>query len=97
VSYPGSTDLITNGLALCRIHHGAFDNSLLGIDGLYNVVINPNSARRLKELQLDSYLPTLTNNLPEKIFTPHAIEARPTANNLRKGMELRRWPAHLIQ
>lgn len=31
---------VTNGLALCKIHHAAYDNNLLGIDGDYRVHVN---------------------------------------------------------
>lgn len=30
---------MSNGLALCKIHHGAFDNDILGIDADYRVAI----------------------------------------------------------
>jgi putative restriction endonuclease len=31
VTFPDSTDEVTNGLGLCRLHHGAYDNGLLGV------------------------------------------------------------------
>jgi putative restriction endonuclease len=35
----GGAARISNGLALCRIHHGAFDTNILGIDANYTVAI----------------------------------------------------------
>jgi putative restriction endonuclease len=35
----GGAASVSNGLALCRIHHGAFDTNILGIDADYTVVI----------------------------------------------------------
>ncbi len=32
--------IVTNGLALCKIHHAAYDNNLVGIDGDYRVHVN---------------------------------------------------------
>ena len=53
VSHPQSTDEVTNGLALCRMHHGAYDNGLLGVRSDYSVLTNPHAERRLGELHLD--------------------------------------------
>ena len=35
----GGAARVSNGLALCRIHHGAFDTNILGIDADYHVSI----------------------------------------------------------
>ena len=40
VSSPESTDEVTNGLALCRLHHGAYDNGLMGIQSNYQIITN---------------------------------------------------------
>src|SRR5579872_346966 len=56
VTHPSCTDEVTNGIALCRLHHGAFDNSLLGIQSTYNIVVNTEMAHRLHEIQLDTGL-----------------------------------------
>lgn len=31
---------VSNGLALCKIHHAAYDNNLVGVDGAYRVHVN---------------------------------------------------------
>ena len=31
---------VSNGLSLCKIHHGAYDQNILGIDGDYLIHIN---------------------------------------------------------
>ena len=36
----GGKPEVTNGLSLCRIHHGAYDQNILGIDHEYRVHIN---------------------------------------------------------
>ncbi len=96
VSHPTSTDDVTNGLALCRLHHGAFDNALLGIQSDFKLVINPERCEKLHEIAMDSWLPTFRNALPERIRVPMSIEARPSPEKLRLGLQLRRWPAELI-
>ena len=96
VSYPQSTDEVTNGLALCRLHHGAFDNALLGVRSDYKVITNPEAEVRLSELRLNMGLPEFKSRLPESIVLPTSSEMRPLPENLRLGLQARRWPNRLI-
>jgi putative restriction endonuclease len=96
VSFPESTDDVTNGLALCRLHHGAYDSGLLGIRSDYSIVTNDDAERRLKSLRLHGGLLEFKKRLPEQITPPASIEARPLPGNLIIGLQARRWPAALI-
>lgn len=95
VSYPQSTDDVTNGLALCRLHHGAYDNGLLGVKSDCSIILNPDSESRLAELNLDMGLPEFKSRLPAKIVVPHSIEARPDPQKLILGLKARYWPTIL--
>lgn len=96
VTHPTSTDEVTNGLALCRLHHGAFDNGLLGVQSSLQIVINPERCEKLREIAMGTWLPAFQRALPERIRIPLSIEARPLPENLRLGLQLRRWPESLI-
>lgn len=96
VSHPHSTDEVTNGLALCRLHHGAYDNALLGVQSDLSVVLNDHAQRRLSELRLDMGLDDFRSRLPAKIRVPTNIEVRPLPANLKLGLKVRRWPESLI-
>lgn len=96
VSYPESTDEVTNGLALCRLHHGAYDNALLGVRSDYSIVTNIEIERRLAELHLHGGLKEFKEQLPSRITPPTSIEARPAPGNLLIGLRARRWPGTLI-
>ncbi len=96
VSHPRSIDCVTNGLALCRLHHGAYDNGLLGIRSDFSIVVHPQVRTRLAELHLDSGLEDFTRRLPSQISLPTEIEVRPQPDFLRLGLEARRWPSDLI-
>ena len=96
VTHPRSSDEVTNGLALCRLHHGAYDNGLLGVRSDCRIVINPERVDRLRALNLAGSLHDFESRLPERIRIPTSIEVRPLPENLRLGLELRRWPAVLI-
>jgi len=92
VSHPTSTDEITNGLALCRLHHGAYDTGLLGVRSDYTIVVNPESERRLAALQLQSGLTEFKQRLPERIVLPGSHDVRPLPRYLVEGMRARHWP-----
>ncbi len=96
VSHPKSTDEVTNGLALCRLHHGAFDNALLGVQSNYKIIINPESEERLKSIKLDVGLNDFKARLQESIRLPASIEARPDPGRLKLGLEIRRWPTGYV-
>lgn len=96
VPFPESTDEVTNGLALCRLHHGAYDNALLGVRSDYRVIVNPEIENRLAELKLAGGLPEFRARLPERITLPAEIEVRPDPQKLILGLRARRWPDNLV-
>lgn len=92
IAFPQSTDEVTNGLALCRLHHGAYDNGLLGVKSDLSVVVNPKVATRLHTLGLDVGLDEFKSRLPGRITVPNSIEARPDPDKLVLGLRARNWP-----
>lgn len=96
VSHPRGTDHVNNGLALCRLHHAAYDNGLLGVQSSYRIVLNPAATKRLKEMRLDAGLVDFQERIPESITPPPVIEVRPAPDNLRLGLEVRGWPRRLV-
>lgn len=96
VSDPRSTDEVTNGMALCRLHHGAYDNALLGVQSDGTIVVNPNAIERLQDLGLAGGFDAFRERLPTRIHLPSAIEVRPDPRMLTIGLEVRRWPPNLI-
>lgn len=81
----GGTATVPNGLALCKIHHAAFDSHLLGIDPDYKVHIN----ERLLE-EIDG--PMLEHGLKEmhltEITTPTQKSLKPDRDKLAHKFEL---------
>ena len=73
----GGSAAVSNGLALCRIHHGAFDTNILGITPDYQVAIKdsvldtfdgPTLQHALKEMHGSTlaHLPTHRSELPDR-------------------------------
>jgi putative restriction endonuclease len=96
VSYPQSTDEVTNGLALCRLHHGAYDNALLGICSDFSIVVNHEREATLTAFNLHMGLEAFKAALPQRITVPTQAEVRPAPENLRLGLVARRFPATLV-
>ncbi len=72
----GGAAIVTNGLALCKIHHGAFDANLMGISPDYQISIRqsvletsdgPTLQHSLKEMDGEKLrqLPTRKEQLPD--------------------------------
>jgi putative restriction endonuclease len=96
VSDPRGDDDVTNGLALCRLHHAAYDTGLIGVRGDYGIVLNTSAANRLRQVGLDGGLPEFWAALPTIIRIPNAAEVRPSPAKLRIGLEVRQFPSMLI-
>lgn len=96
VSDPRGDDDVTNGLALCRLHHAAYDTGLIGVGTDYDIVLNTAAATRLRQVGLDGGLPAFSAALPATIRIPNAAEVRPDRVKLRIGLEVRQFPANLI-
>jgi putative restriction endonuclease len=97
VSDPRGDDVVNNGLALCRLHHGAYDTGLMGVQSNYGIVLNPAAANRLRQVHLDGGLDAFSAALPATIRLPNVAEVRPDPQKLRIGLEVRQFPLALVR
>ncbi len=96
VKSPQSTDDVTNGLALCRLHHAAYDSGLVGAKSDYSLFLNTRLLGRLGELGFLHGLEEFKALLRPKLRHPAQSEVRPKPEYLRRGMVERNWPPELI-
>jgi putative restriction endonuclease len=89
VNHENSTDETRNGLALCVLHHKAFDQALIAVGDDYSVLLNQNKVTELKHLKLAEGLPNFTQNLRPVILLPPAITDRPHIEYLRIANRIR--------
>ncbi len=95
VAQSGS-DEVNNGLALCRLHHAAYDNALLGVRSDLTIITNPAMTSKLRDLQLISGWEEFRNRLPPSITVPVLPDLRPRPDYLSSGLRARRWAeAHI--
>ena len=91
VAHPASKDVVTNGMALCKLHHAAYDNALVGVKSDYSIVVNPERVGVLRGLNLVSGLEEFQAGLRPSIRHPAVQEVRPKPENLIIGMKARFW------
>ena len=85
-----------HGVALCRLHHAAYDNGLLGIRPDLQLILSDQVIARLQELHWDHGLSEFRNLLLPTLRVPQTIEVRPDPGYLRRGMQERNWSADQI-
>ena len=98
VADPRSNDHVTNGIALCKLHHGAFDTALIGVKSDYSIIVNPERIANLTTLDRVHGLEDFTArlDLPKSITLPRVPDMRPNREFLVTGLQARHWPQHLV-
>jgi putative restriction endonuclease len=91
VQVPGSTDETSNGLALCSLHHLAYDKALVTVSDDYHVLVSSQEKARLREMGYDEGMESFVANLRQLILLPPDVRDRPKVNYLRRGREIRAW------
>jgi putative restriction endonuclease len=78
-----ATASVTNGISLCTIHHRAYDQDLVGVDGDYHVHV----ARRLLDDDDGPMLDLLKTFHGGQIVAPRREAARPDRDLLAERFE----------
>ena len=80
----GGEPIVPNGLALCKIHHAAYDSNMVGIDGDYTINVR-------HDLLEESDGPTLRHSIQEmhgaSLLLPKRRAARPNRDLLEERFE----------
>lgn len=83
-SEPGGDPIVQNGLSLCKIHHAAFDQNLLGISPDYEIHVN-------RELMEERDGPMLKHGIQElhgsRLVLPGSMAKRPDRERLERRYE----------
>lgn len=91
VSFEGSTDQTSNGIALCALHHRAYDISLITFNDKYQTLFNESKMKNLKELGLDGGMEKFIKDFKPLIILPPTISDRPHIQYIQKANEIRGW------
>lgn len=91
VSHAGSTDETSNGVALCAIHHRAYDRGLVTFAPDFKVHLNAAMIATLKAADRGEGLKSFKNALRPAIQVPADKKDRPTKKNVQAANDLRGW------
>jgi putative restriction endonuclease len=85
VGQPGSSDEVTNGVALCALHHRAYDAALIGFSPLYKVQVSKKQLKELKACGRDGGSADFSNGLRKTLILPAAVAHRPNPALIKKA------------
>ena len=88
-AHPQGLDIVSNGLALCALHHRSFDRGLLYVRGDYSIHLNPARVRHLRKMDRFHGLKMFARQLRGDLLLPAEDEWLPTPENLTLGNDLR--------
>ncbi len=89
-AHPKGTDTVSNGLALCALHHRSFDTGLLYVQYVqdqddYLIHVNPARVEHLKKMGRVDELQWYKEHLRCKLLLPDEYDWRPAPDNLILG------------
>ena len=86
---PGSTDEIVNGVALCKLHHFAYDENLVSFGTTCEIEV---SNARLRELTgKHGGLPSFRSALGKTLALPLQAKHHPQPEYIRGARKVRGW------
>lgn len=91
VEHPGSVDSTTNGVALCALHHRAYDRALVAFDETYRVHINEEAVAAMQISGEAGGIAAFRAALRHEIILPAAMADRPKEDFVRAGNKFRGW------
>lgn len=86
-----STDYTSNGIALCSIHHRAFDNAAITINEKYETLVSVDKIKQLRAAGRDNGLEEFVKKLRPIIALPQIRADRPHPTYIEKANNLRGW------
>lgn len=91
VADPESTDETANGIALCTLHHRAYDRGIVTFDIKNAIHVSGPRIDELKEAGLHAGLDAFQKGLLKEIHVPSKAEERPKKEFVTKANTLRGW------
>ena len=88
-AHPQGLDTVSNGLALCTLHHRSFDTGLLYVRDDYSIHLNWARVRHLKKMGKSDGLERYKRQLRSELLLPDEDDRLPAPDNLTLGNNLR--------
>lgn len=92
VVYPESSDRTSNGLALCVLHHEAYDSALIGVNSVFQVMINQAEPERFRRESRSGGRELFISMLRHSpIHVPKEPMNQPDIGMIARANQLRGW------
>ena len=88
-AHPEGLDVVTNGLALCTLHHRSFDTALVYVGEGYSIYLNRDRADYLRKIGRIGGLRRYGRALRSNLILPKDVACHPSIENLVLGNQLR--------
>lgn len=91
VAIEGSTDQTSNGIALSKLHHKAYDAGLITFDENYRIHLNEEKFATMEALSLNGGAEIFRERMRTILDLPPNAHDRPHVDFVRRANELREW------
>ena len=86
-----STDETKNGIALCKLHHSAYDRKLISFDERYKIELSTSEVANLTALNLVGCLKEFKQHLKTAIILPTDRRDYPPPAYITESRQVRNW------
>lgn len=91
VAHPDSNDRVPNGVALCALHHRAYDSALVTFDGGFSIQVSQSAIVCLTDAGLTGGLAQFNAALRSSLLLPKVQANYPSTQMISKANALRGW------
>ena len=84
-------DDTNNGIALCKLHHAAYDRNLVCFDERYRIEVSDSAVTQLHEARLDGGIAKFCKALRPALILPSDKRDYPSPAFIRRAREIRKW------
>lgn len=91
VAADNSSDVTNNGIALCKLHHAAFDKNLVSFDENYRIEVSNSVLSRLAGEQRDGGAGEFRESLKSALLLPNDRRDYPPASLIALSRIIRGW------
>jgi putative restriction endonuclease len=91
VAHPDSHDLVPNGVALCALHHRAYDAALITFDETFVIRLSQSRIAGLRGDNRTGGLAPFKSALRQSLLLPRRQASHPSTVMIRKGNQVRGW------
>ncbi|MFC3579220.1 HNH endonuclease [Sphingomonas hylomeconis] len=91
VAHPDSHDLVPNGVALCALHHRAYDGALVTFDDTFVIRLSQSKVAALRGDNRSGGLAAFKSALRPSLLLPRRQISHPSTVMIQKGNQLRGW------